>query len=197
MCLKEKTDEELVKISLEWQLDWFKELIQRYELPLSKYISRLINTSIEQKEDLLQDIFIKIYKYLNSFDFNLKFSNWIYRIAHNYVIDFLRKEEREEHYKFFINEDDKDIFWNEIKWDSNIEKEYLLKERDEIIKNILNELPETYKEVLILKYFEFKDYKDISEILKVPEWTVATYFNKAKKQFKDKALYYKLQDYEW
>jgi len=197
MCLNDKTDEELVKLSLNWNIEGFKEIINRYEKPLMNYISRLVDTTIEQKEDLLQEIFIKIYKYLNSFDLKLKFSNWIYRITHNYVIDFIRKQERDEKYSFFINEEEKENFWNEIQGDSDIEKEYLLKERNEIIQKILNSLSEIYKEVLILKYFEFKDYKDISDILKIPEGTVATYLNKAKKQFKEKALYYKLNEYEW
>ena len=86
------TDAELVKLSLDNQ-EFFTYIIERYERTLKNFIFRLTNISSTDSEDLLQEIFIKIYTNLNDFDLNknIKFSSWIYRISHNHVISNYRK----------------------------------------------------------------------------------------------------------
>jgi len=85
-------DEDLVKLTLEKQ-DNFLYLIKRYEAKLSRYIRRIAGLNKEDTEDILQEVFIKVYQNLNSFDKDLKFSSWIYRITHNEVIDSYRKKQ--------------------------------------------------------------------------------------------------------
>src|SRR5665648_188700 len=79
------TDNELVKLSLD-NPDHFFCLTKRYESKLLRYIMRISKFSHEDAEDVLQDVFIKTYYNLNEFDSELKFSSWIYRIAHNQTI---------------------------------------------------------------------------------------------------------------
>jgi RNA polymerase sigma-70 factor, ECF subfamily len=93
MDFSEKKDEELVLISISDQ-DAFSELIRRYEAKLFNYIKRISSLSKEDAEDILQEVFIKVYKNLNGFDVDLKFSSWIYRITHNEVITNFRKFSR-------------------------------------------------------------------------------------------------------
>ena len=81
------TDEELVSLSLKDSKS-FGELIRRYEDKFGRFVRRKAILSKEDTEDLLQDIFIKIYLNLNAFDKSLKFSSWGYRIAHNETISF-------------------------------------------------------------------------------------------------------------
>jgi RNA polymerase sigma-70 factor (ECF subfamily) len=141
----------------------------------------LTNYTPEEIEDLLQDIFIKVYKNLNSFDQDLKFSSWIYRIAHNEVISSFRlKKRRPWHYPGEENNIELTNLVSEV----NIEKEINDKLTRENIEKLLDRLDEKYSEVLILKYFEEKDYQEISDILKKPLGTVATLLNRAKKEFK-------------
>lgn len=71
--------------------------------------------------------------------------------------------------------------------DENIEKKVFSMELNKKIWEIINSLDIKYKEILILKFLEEKNYREISDILKIPEWTVATLINRAKKQFKQKA----------
>jgi len=76
---------------------------------------------------------------------------------------------------------------NFIDWlvsDTNIEKETLVKEQNEHISSLLSQLKPDYKEVLVLKFFEDKDYQEISDILQKPMGTVATLISRAKIQFK-------------
>jgi len=181
--IDEKTDNELVQSSLKNQDDYVF-IIKKYEKKLEKYIKRLGNLSNEDIEDLLQDIFIKVYKNLNNFDDNLKFSSWIYRIAHNETINKFKKS------KFISNNtDDLDLFIDKLldcvdcehnKIEDDFDKN-ILKEK---VEKIFNKMSFKYKEILILKFIEEKDYKEISDIIKKPMGTVGTLINRAKKQFK-------------
>ncbi len=179
---QEKTDEELVSLTLEDQ-NAFLYLVNRYEAKLFSYILKISNLDSVEAEDVLQDVFIKVYKNLNAFDADLKFSSWIYRITHNEVIsNFRKKKARPE--KILTNPED-DVM-ERIADELDIERQIDLKTIGENIYKILNEMEEKYKEVLILKFLEEKDYKEISDILKKPMGTVATLINRAKKQFKEK-----------
>ncbi len=73
----------------------FGEIIDTYQEKLMRYIMRMSNLSYEDSENLLQDIFIKVYRYIHEYDERYSFSSWIYRIAHNMIIDNFRKRQKE------------------------------------------------------------------------------------------------------
>ncbi len=73
----------------------FAEIIDTYQEKLMRYILRTTNISPIDAENLLQDIFIKVYRYINEYDKRYSFSSWIYRIAHNMIIDNFRKNQKE------------------------------------------------------------------------------------------------------
>ena len=176
-CL-DKKDIELVKLSLQ-NSDYFLCIVKKYETPLMRYIRRITNINLEDAEDLLQEIFIKVYTNLNGFDHTLKFSSWIYRIAHNEVISNFRKlKVRPEKINSEINED----VLEKIKSELNIEKEIDQKILKNKLSQLINQLNIKYKEVIILKYLEHKSYEEISDIIKKPVNTVGTLINRAKKQ---------------
>ena len=178
----EEFDEiEIIKRSLK-NVDFFACIYLRYEGKLLQYIKRITNASDIQAEDILQDAFIKIWKNLNGFDRGLKFSSWVYRIVHNEAISHWRKNRGVypllEHNLIeheIIDQMDQDIAFN-------LENE--LKEKKVI--STLHALPEKYKEILILRFFENLSYEEISDILKIPEGTVATRINRAKKELRRK-----------
>ena len=173
-----KTDENLAFLVLKNQ-NYFLCIVERYQEKLFYYIKRISNLSPEEIEDLLQEIFIKVYKNLNDFDQSLKFSSWIYRIAHNQVISNFRKTKSRPQ---IIWDEDKNILEN-IKSEFNIEKEIDNDFLKKHVNTILNKLDEKYKEVLVLKFLEEKNYQEISDILKKPTGTIGTLLHRAKKQF--------------
>jgi len=69
----------------------FSVIVERYEKKLLKYILNQSNVSIEDAENILQDVFIKVYKNINSYNSIYKFSSWIYRIAYTTTIDNYKK----------------------------------------------------------------------------------------------------------
>jgi len=175
----EKTDEELVALTLKNQ-DFFSCIVERYEAKLTRYIRRISATTQEDAEDLLQEIFVKVYRNLYGFDPSLKFSSWIYRIAHNQVISQWRKtKSRPQVLKFEADEDFLKFIAADEDLAGNIERKFTGEE----VRDVISRLDGKYKEVLVLKFLEEKDYKEISDILRKPLGTVATLINRAKKQF--------------
>lgn len=179
-----KTDQELVALTLK-EKEFYTHLMQRYEEKLKRYIVRLSGGREEDANDILQEVFIKVYKNLNGYDPDLKFSSWIYRIAHNETITFLRKiNRRPTTYNFDIDA----VRVKTIKEDLNIEKEIDKKRFADDILKVIGKLSEKHKEVILLRYMEDKDYKEISDILKKPAGTVATLLRQAKGEFKKEIL---------
>ncbi len=176
---QKNTDEELAQIA-NGNIDAFEELISRYETKLSRYIARIANFSEEENEEILQEIFIKVWKNINSFSADLKFSSWIYRIAHNETISIFRKAKSrgistqvELTEELFIP--DKIDFVKEL--DDKISSQN--------IQNILLEMDTKSREILVLKFLEEQSYEEISDILKLPLGTIATRINRAKKSFRE------------
>jgi len=178
------SDLELVQLSLE-NKENFCYLIKRYELKIFRYIRRLTNVSQEESEDILQDIFIKLYRNLNGFNQNLKFSSWIYRIAHNEIINHYHKNKSRSN-MFSLNLDNNDIYnLDEFISDADDIYNHLIShENADKIREVLSKLPKKYSEILILRYLEEKKYDEISDILCKPLGTVATLINRAKSKFK-------------
>lgn len=174
----EKTDEELVKLSLD-NPDHFLCLIKRYENKLLRYIMRISKFRHEDAGDILQDVFVKTYYNLNDFDESLKFSSWIYRIAHNQTVSEIRKKSIRP--TVYFEKEDIDRF--EDAFDITKEIDNTL-DREKINK-ILSRLDQKYREVLILRFLDEKDYVEIADILKKPVSTVGNLILRGKKLFKE------------
>jgi len=174
-----KTDEQIVVLTLKNQ-DYYLCLMKRYEAKLLNYILKISNISREDGEDILQEVFIKAYQNLNDFDLNYKFSNWIYSIAHNTTISVFRKKKVRPQ---TVSWEDKDLN-NILESTLDVENTSLQKLTYKQILKIINQLPLKYKDVLILKFMEGKDYQEISDILHKPMGTIATLINRAKKSLK-------------
>jgi RNA polymerase sigma-70 factor, ECF subfamily len=174
------SDEEIVKLSLTNE-DYFLYLIGRYQTKLFNYVRRLTNISAAEIEDLLQEVFLKIYLNLNDFDTSLKFSSWVYAITRNQVISNHRKlHARAEGHKVSLEDDDVKEIATDFDIKSDIDQKFLR----ENIDKVLDKLNAKHREVLILKFLEEKNYQEISDIIKRPIGTVGSLLNKAKQEFK-------------
>ncbi len=170
------TDQELAKLSIR-NPESFGMLMERYEAPLLRYIRRLSSLPREDAEDILQETFIKTYRNLNDLDSSAKFSSWIYRIAHNQTMDTLRKRKIDTR-SFSIEADDAAQF---LRATTDIGAETERKETFSRIEAIIRELPETYRDTLILRFLEEKSYEEIMDILELPKGSVATLIRRGKK----------------
>ena len=186
------SDVELLQCSLE-EKDCFYFLMKRYENRLLTYINRMTNISRVESEDLLQEIFIKIYSNLNGFIQEMKFSSWDYRIAHNEIINQYRKNRLHSSTVSLDRKSDDDSGVDELISDTfNIHDKYVANEDAGRVREALAELPVKYREVLVLRYFEEQTYEEISVILRKPAGTVATLLNRARSKFKKIAMRHRL-----
>ena len=172
-------DNQLVALSIN-DSQYFYCLMRRYEEKLSNYVRRFTYLTDDDIADIVQESFINAYQHLNDCDCSLKFSSWLYRIVHNQAINFMKKNKQSV--KIDIENDDEFVDW--LVADTNIEKETIKLHFNDFIQTILQKLKPEYKEVLVLKFFEDKEYSEISDILQKPMGTVATLLSRAKIQFK-------------
>lgn len=180
----EKSDPELVKLSLN-NSEFYGFLVQKYQDKLKRYILRIAGGAYNDADDILQDVFIKVYKNLNDYDPRLKFSSWIYRITHNETISFLRKINRKPTtYNFEIDAVKVKTIEEDLTLDQEIDNQKL---KDNLLK-IINNLDKKYQDVVLLRYTEDKDYQEISDILKKPQGTVATLLRQAKSQLRNEII---------
>ncbi|MDZ7611624.1 MAG: RNA polymerase sigma factor [Candidatus Moranbacteria bacterium] len=176
---EDKTDEELVEL-VKKNKECYVCLMERYEDKISRYIKRISGVNEETCEDILQDVFMKVYINLNSFKPEMKFSSWLYRIAHNEVINHWRKHKRNKPGNVSI--DYHELLKNIIKYEYNTEEGVYQKMINSDLRKALDRLDEKYKTVLVLNYLEGKSYQEIADILKKPIGTVGTLISRAKKK---------------
>jgi len=173
-----KTDEELALSVQHGDKELFGELITRYEDKMLRYASRFLQ-SPQERQDIVQDIFLKSYSAIQSFDSNRKFSSWLYRIAHNEIVNLLKKNSRSP-----LNFFDPETFFPHPVSHEMPERDLEKKEIEHLVAGSLKELDYKYKEVLVLYYIEDMDYNDISEILKIPVSTVGVRLGRGREKLK-------------
>lgn len=174
----ELTDEEIVAKTLR-DKEAFALLIARYDAKLFRYLERLGVGIREDREDILQNAFIKAYRNLNSFDPALTFSSWMYRIAHNEAMSFFRA--RRARPQVILDEDSESLI-TELR-DEAADTAALAERRlsREELSKAFAALEPKYRDVLALRYFEDRSYADMSDILEVPVGTVSTLIYRAKR----------------
>ena len=173
------TDEEIVVKTLQ-DKQFFGEIVDRYEAKLTRYIARLGVRNPEDQLDVLQEIFLKVYKNLNGFDRSLQFSSWIYSISHNEAISWYRKKNvRPEGH--LIADSEELLGFLSAKEDSQ-DAQYDKTINAEQVNAALLRIESKYREVIILRFFEHKEYEEISDILKIPIGSVGTLLHRGKKQ---------------
>lgn len=176
------SDEEVVRRTLT-DKEAFACLIERYEPKLMRYAERLGVGVHEDREDILQNAFVKAYKNLNSFDPTLTFSSWMYRIMHNEVMNFFRfKRARPQ----VILAEDGESLLTELRDDAaDTAAESELRLSSEQLAVAFEKLAPQYRDALILRFFEDRSYAEMSDILEVPLGTVSTLLYRAKRALKE------------
>lgn len=176
------SDEEVVKLTLK-DKHMFGILIERYEPKLKRYIARLGVRNPDDQLDVMQEVFLKVYRNLNGFDTKLSFSSWIYRIAHNEAISWYRKlSVRPEGH--LVADGDEILSFISQKEES-ADKVFDAKLDAKEVNEALLKIDDKYRQVIILRYFEHKEYDEIADILKMPVGSVGTLLHRGKKQLQN------------
>lgn len=180
--IPEKTDEEIAILVQQGNSEMFGILMSRYKNKFFRYGRKLL-PYMDNIEDIVQDIFIKTYENIQSFDVSQKFSPWIYRIAHNEFVNALRKKVRTP-YKL-VNFDS--ILSHPI-YDDPAVVERERKDVQVLLDKELDKIPPLYREALILQYIEDLSYKEIADVLHIPIGTVGIRLKRGKEILKEMYL---------
>lgn len=182
------SDSVLVQKTL-WDREVFAILIERYEAKLDRYLSRLGIGDEEDRRDLLQDIFISAYKNLNAFDTSLSFSSWIYRITHNMAMSFHRHQSA---HPLGVSIAEGDMVIEGLR-DEAMDTTHIAERNitSEHVGRALSKIDEKYRSAIVLRYFEEKEYKEISDILEMPVGTVSVLIHRAKQALRKELAHLK------
>lgn len=172
------TDEQLVAQVLV-NKEQFRYLVERYQHKLMRYIFRIGGK--DASEDLLQEVFINAYQNLSGFDQSLSFSAWIYRITHNVVISYFRKQKVRPEGN--LHADSEDVL-AKMYGDDDIELSADVKIDGQRLHTAMAGLKSLYRDILVLRYFEQLEYQEICDVLRIPMGSVAVYLHRAKKQLR-------------
>ena len=177
--IKDLSDYELIQKCINEDREFFAELVNRYKNLVYSIILRMTNNQ-DEVGDLAQEVFIKIYKNLQKYYPDFKFSTWIIRITTNHVIDYRRKKQQEtvplESAEFEASSGD------------SPEQAYIINEQRMELKKMVNGLPDMYRIPIVLYHNEGLSYQEISEVIEEPLSKVKNRIFRGRKMLKESLL---------
>lgn len=166
------TDAELVAAVLEGDEELYGELVQRYQGRLVNYLYRLLR-SVQEAEDLAQEVFFKLYQALDRYNPKYKFSTWLFRVAQNAAIDRIRKRRLKLVSMDRTGDPDSNMgSWEFPSSDPDPYGDLRNVERGEAIQNAIDRLPWDYRELIVLRHFGELSYDEIAKLKEMPLGTV-------------------------
>ena len=188
-----REDHEIIKKALDGDQDSFTRLMKKYHDPVFSLVFKIIHDK-EEIEDLVQETFIKAFGSLKSFNENYSFSTWIFKIASNNCIDYMRKKKLKTlSIDMTVEQEEGESSFELPDPTYETDKNLIEEQRRKIIQDAINSLPEKYRVVIQMRHQEEKNYDEISEILCMPIGTVKAHIFRARemlnKYLKDKRVF--------
>lgn len=174
-------EEGLLKRIAEGEKEIFGELVLRHQDFIFNVVSKYVRIE-EEARDLTQDVFLKAYENIEKFRGESKVSSWLYRIAYNLSMNWSERRAGRE------TQLDDELAETIAEPPSLAEEIFEREEQLARITEILSELPEKYRAVISLYYFEDRSYQEISEALGLPINTVKIHLLRAKERLREKLV---------
>jgi RNA polymerase sigma-70 factor (ECF subfamily) len=183
--LKTADDAAVVTAFLNGEERAFTVLVERYQTRLLNFIYRTIGDR-DRAEDLVQEVFIRVYRHLHRFDRSKKFSTWVYTIASNLAKNELRNRARNPLVLFQTMQGSNDDEDRPLQFeDATARPDDLYRKRHlrELVEDTVAKLPEHHRQVFVLRELEGKSYEEIAEITDCNLGTVKSRLNRARTAF--------------
>jgi RNA polymerase sigma factor (sigma-70 family) len=168
----------------------FKQLIKQHERLVAHMVARLVDHK-EDREELCQDVFLRVYEKLGEFNFQSKLSTWVATIAYRHGVNHLRKKKIE-----ISDIPEEESFTAHFISDEDPEERLEDKEMNALVLKLVDQLPAQYKMVLTLYHVDQMNYQEIENVTGMPEGTVKNYLFRARNLLKEKVKKY-LGKEEW
>jgi len=176
----ETSDRDLIAAVLDGSEAAFGELVDRYKDRVFRLLGRYCRDSVEC-EDLAQEVFLKVFRKLHTFNHESQFFTWLYRITANAATDHLSRASSRR----LRLVDDTGVFERGDEDHENPTVPLEQQELAEVTRKIVDELPEKFRTILVLREFEGLSYTEIAEVLEIQLGTVESRLFRARKRFKD------------
>jgi RNA polymerase sigma-70 factor (ECF subfamily) len=152
----------------------YADIVDLYKDKIYRLCYRMLGNRHEA-EDAAQEVFIRAYVHIDTYNPKMKFSTWLYRIATNLAIDKIRKKKPDAYLDEEINGTDGLTMYAQLSsHEASPEETIESLELQETVQKAIEKLPEKYRIVIVLKYIEDLSLQEISEILDLPIGTVKT-----------------------
>jgi RNA polymerase sigma-70 factor (ECF subfamily) len=187
-------DSRLIRAALKGDDGAYKRLMGKYHDAIYSFIYRMIHDK-HQVEDLTQEAFIKAFSSLASFNDEFAFSTWLYKIATNNSIDYIRKRKLQTYsIDKPIESADSDYSFELPDEDTETDQELISDQRAKLLTAAINKLPEKYRKVIQLRHVDERSYEEIAEELELPIGTVKAHIFRAREMLY-KALKHRIRHY--
>jgi RNA polymerase sigma-70 factor, ECF subfamily len=182
-------DADLVVLAQQGRETAYREIIRRYERPVFSLVYRMVRDK-EQAEDLAQEAFIKVLNHIDRYNPEFKLSSWLFKIANNVTIDFLRKRELDtvsiDGSRWADSAEDIEASSIDLAATGESPLQALeAKELGKAIEAAIEQLRPEYRSCIMLRHVEGRSYEEIAATLDLPLGTVKTYIHRARKQLQD------------
>ena len=181
--MSEYSDWELVAMAKDGDMEAFTELTRRYERPVVNFCQRMVK-SREDAEDIAQESFVRVFRYLNRLTPSAKFSTLLFGIARNLTLNFIRDAGRRGRGVTYSLSDDEGQ--ERVLEDQSMRPDHdaRIHEIDAMIQEGLNMLSPKHREVLVLRELNGMDYATIADIVKCRKGTVKSRIARAREQLR-------------
>jgi RNA polymerase sigma-70 factor (ECF subfamily) len=183
--LHQLDDGQVVMRHLDGDAQAFGTLVDRYQTRLLNFVNRTIGDR-ERAEDLVQEVFIRVFRHLHRFDQTKKFSTWIYTIASNLAKNELRNRSRNPLVLFQTIKKNWEADHRPLQFeDTKARPDDLYRKRHlrQLVEDTVAKLPEHHRQVFVLRELEGKSYEEIAEITDCNLGTVKSRLNRARNAF--------------
>ncbi len=178
-------DRELVERALSGDESAYQALLEKYRLALQRHVGRMVRDKAEV-DDLVQECFIKAFTALGSYSADYAFSTWLYKIATNHTIDYLRKKKLPTmSIDRPISSKDGEIEYELPDTTYRPDRHIVEDQRKELLRDAIDALPPKYHRVIVMRHQQEKSYEEIARELDLPLGTVKAHI------FRARALLYK------
>jgi RNA polymerase sigma-70 factor (ECF subfamily) len=183
------SDHDLVVRSQKGSEKAYRELLGRYQRPVFSLIYRMIRDR-EQSEDLTQETFVRVFNNIGRYDPAYKFSSWIFKIATNLTIDWMRKKEPQtvsiDGSRYAVTPDEIEATTITVESKDETPEELLVaRELGAEIEVAIGRLRPEYRTAILLRHIEDRAYEEIAQIMALPLGTVKTYIHRGRKELQE------------
>jgi RNA polymerase sigma-70 factor (ECF subfamily) len=183
------SDRQLVDLVLGGDMHAFSSLVESTEGLVAQIVYKLIPHE-EDRKDIAQDIYLKVYQHLKNFRFQSRLSTWVGQIAYNTCFNHLQKKQLNVYHppEREAEEQEEDIRSTIFRATDETDRKLLQKELKGLLQSEIGRLPPLYQTLIGLYHQEDLSYQELARITGLPEGTVKSYLFRARRQLKDSIL---------